>query len=163
ESDASRQPPATRVLLGRILFQQGSVREAVQSLLQALEQHPQDFWLTFELGVSLYFSQPPRLEEAVRYLTAARALRPGSTAVHNNLGLALEDLGRWAEAEACFREALRLKPDHAGAYMNLGNALHDQGKHEAALEVFQKALSLKPDYPEVYSNLGNLYLSQGKA
>src|SRR5512135_443118 len=41
--------------------------------------------------------------------------------------------GRFAEAEACYREALRLRPDEAETHNNLGAALADQGRLDAAI------------------------------
>src|SRR5262245_13343344 len=40
------------------------------------------------------------------------AIDPANTKVHNNLGAALNALGRPAEAEASCREALRLRPNY---------------------------------------------------
>ena len=47
---------------------------------------------------------------------------------HNNLGLAYMNLGRMAEAEEQFREALRLKPEYPQAHLNLGLLLGQQNK-----------------------------------
>ena len=47
---------------------------------------------------------------------------------HNNLGNALKDQGKLAEAVASYQRALALKPDYAKAHSNLGIALTDQGK-----------------------------------
>ncbi len=49
-------------------------------------------------------------EAAFRY---QRALAEGqdTAAVHNNLAIALENLGRWEEADAAYRKALTLRPD----------------------------------------------------
>jgi tetratricopeptide (TPR) repeat protein len=47
---------------------------------------------------------------------------PDNPYAQNNLGIALIDAGRLAEAAACFEETVRLKPDYAEAYNNLGLA-----------------------------------------
>ena len=53
---------------------------------------------------------------------ADRALRADSSyfSAWNNLGTVYGSLGRYDEAERCFREALRLRPDHANAWYNIG-------------------------------------------
>ena len=77
------------------------------------------------------------LQQAVR-------LRPQAVEGHNNLGLAYTALGRFAEAEACFREALRLDPGYVEAHNNLGSVYKEQGRLEEALACYQTALWLEP-------------------
>jgi Flp pilus assembly protein TadD len=50
----------------------------------------------------------------------------------NNLGFALEKLGRLDEAIAQFREATRLRPEYREAHRNLGMALFRKGAIEEA-------------------------------
>jgi len=84
-------------------------------------------------------SKPPQFEEAVRYYTAAIALRPDSAGLRTNLGLALKDQTKLDEAIAQFREAIRLKPDDSHAHNNLGIALKEQGKLDQAMAEFREA------------------------
>jgi tetratricopeptide (TPR) repeat protein len=81
---------------------------AEQLLRAGLERKPGDFWLNQELGLLLLDQQPPRPEEAVRYLTAALALRPDSPGAHLNLGIALRRTGDVAGALQHYRAALRI-------------------------------------------------------
>ena len=60
--------------------------------------------------------QPPQLEEAIRFLTVAVALRPDSPGVRYNLGNALFGAERLDEAKAAYRQAIGLKPDYAMAH-----------------------------------------------
>lgn len=75
-------------------------------------------------------------------------------------GNALEDAGRWADAEAAYRMALKLCADFARAYLNLGNVQAAQGQKEEAAESYRQALRLEPGYGAVHANLGKLYLDQ---
>src|SRR5207247_2016203 len=113
----------TLARLGEALREAGASEAAVALLRRAQQWHPGDFWLNHELAFTLMYSQPPRPREAVRFYTAALALRPRSPGTHLNLGVALSDMGDYAGAIAAFREALRLKPDYAAAHNNLGVAL----------------------------------------
>ncbi len=49
--------------------------------------------------------------------------RPDIPTADNTLAVALKHLRRFAEAEACCREALRLAPEYAEAHNNLGTVL----------------------------------------
>ena len=48
---------------------------------------------------------------------------PGAAETHNNLGIALAQLGRIGEAIPEFQAALRIRPDFADAKANLARAL----------------------------------------
>ncbi|MEM1182815.1 MAG: serine/threonine-protein kinase, partial [Acidobacteriota bacterium] len=69
----------------------------------------------------------------------------------SNLGFALEQLGRPAEAETAYLESLELAELHLGsdhpavatALNNLGACLKDQGKVEAARDYYRRALELR--------------------
>ncbi len=63
--------------------------------------------------------------------------------------------GRWAEAEAIYRDILAERPDAAHAHHNLALALKSQGKSQEAVAEFHRALALEPAYPGAYSNLGD--------
>src|SRR5262249_21022044 len=94
ETNVADLPPASVVFLVRALRQGRAPEERNVALLrEGRRRHPSDFWLNFELATSLKKSQPPQLVEAVRYYTAAQALRPNSAVVLNNLGVALRAKG----------------------------------------------------------------------
>lgn len=80
--------------------------------------------------------------------------RPANPRARNNLGDALFDEGRVAEAAAQLREALRLDRAYPDAHNNLGRALAAQGEYADASAHYLEALRLKPDYPEAWNNLG---------
>lgn len=95
------------------------------------------------------------LEGAVKLYRALLRRLPESAEVHNNLGLALQDQGLVAEAEASYRRALQFRPDLADAYNNLGTVLVGRSEHEAAEALFRRAVELAPDYLPAYVNLGS--------
>ena len=66
--------------------------------------------------------------EAVRYLTAAVAIRPGGVSTHLVLATAMLAGRMLAEAEAECREAVRLKPDDHSVHTGLANALRWQAQ-----------------------------------
>jgi Flp pilus assembly protein TadD len=89
-------------------------------------------------------------------------MMPRSAAGCNNLGVALGQSGRQAEAVAAFREALRLEQEFAQAHHNLGVALAQLGESHEAVASFRRALRLRPDYPEAYYNLANTLGGMGR-
>jgi Flp pilus assembly protein TadD len=64
---------------------------------------------------------PSRAAEAIPYAMAALALKPNSSGVQNQLGVALKTVGRDVEAELAFRRAIDLKNDLIAGHHNLGN------------------------------------------
>lgn len=75
-------------------------------------------------------------------------------------------VGRFAEAAACFRDAIAAAPASAMAHNNLGWALQGQGMNDAALLSYNAALALDPALILARANLAfllaHLYNSIGK-
>jgi tetratricopeptide (TPR) repeat protein len=92
----------------------------------------------------------------------AIAIDPRSPVAEDNMGTALAQQGKLAEAIEHYRTALHLKPDYAEAHGNMGVALARQGKLAEAIEHYQTALHLKPDYADVHFNWGVALARQGK-
>lgn len=84
--------------------------------------------------------------------------RPGNAHALENLGKALVDEGRVAEAIAPFQEALALQPDNAETLSNLGSALGKVGRFSEAVSMHQKAVELEPDNAMHHYHLGNTFL-----
>jgi tetratricopeptide (TPR) repeat protein len=153
---------STVVLLARLALGTAEAEPTVAVLRRQRQRHPDDFWANHDLAFCLAKLQPPRLEEAIRYYTAAVALRPDSPGARVNLGTAFDEQGLHDEATAEFREAIHLKPDYAAAHSGLGRALVNQEKHAEGEAAFRKAIALKPDYAEAHYNLGIALAKQGK-
>ena len=81
----------------------------------------------------------------------------------NNLGAALHELGRDAEATTRLRRAVAIRPDYVPAYGNLGVSLRALGEVDAAIEVYRHGLALAPDDGDLHYNLANALLSRGRA
>jgi tetratricopeptide (TPR) repeat protein len=159
EVDVAAQPPQALFLLGRALDANGSP-EAVPLLRRAQETYPGDFWINQQLGRALIRCQPPQYDEAIRFLTAAVALRPNSAGVHLNLGIALAGKGRRAEAILANHWAIKLKPDYAQAYHNLGVVLDEQGDLTGAAEHLRRATELRPENAASHLHLGVVRMHQ---
>jgi tetratricopeptide (TPR) repeat protein len=87
---------------------------------------------------------------------------PGNPRPYNNLGVALNHRGKYAQAADQYRKALQLHPDYANAHANLGYALARQGQIEEAIDHYKTALRIKPDFYEAHSNLGIVLAIDGR-
>jgi tetratricopeptide (TPR) repeat protein len=154
-------PPATAVLLAR-LANKTAAEPALAVLKKVRQRHPADFWVNTCMGRVLQGLEPPQLEEAIRYYTAALVIRPQSPGAHCNLGSALAEKGRLDEAIAEFREALRLKKDYVSGHNRLGMLLcGDKKDYDGAIASFREAIRLEPYHPQLHCNLGNALKYKG--
>ena len=70
--------------------------------------------------------------------------------------------GRFAESEACSREALRIRPDDVDVLNELGVAVWRQGRPTEAEEIYLQACQIKPDDFRILTNLGLALYNQGR-
>ena len=94
--------------------------------------------------------------------THALACASDNFMAHNNLGNALADQGRLAEAIAHYEETLRIQPGYVEAYNNLGVIFGAQGRLDEAISRFQSSLSINPDNAETHNNLGYALAARGR-
>jgi serine/threonine-protein kinase len=145
--EAQDQPPIVLAGLAGVLSR-GPQEETARALLhRAQQRHSEDFWINFQLGYILQDERPP---EAIGYLRAAVARRPGSSQAHIMLGRALRDAGEADGAISAFREAIRLNPNRSGA-RDLARVLAPVGRLEEARLVWEKILEGdQPDHDTWY-------------
>jgi len=87
---------------------------------------------------------------------------PNPADLLNNLGVALERLGRREEAVTVLRGGALVRPDSAAIQDNLGNALLSIGEARGAEACHRQALALGGKGVETWSNLGNALHRQGR-
>ncbi|QXJ25837.1 tetratricopeptide repeat protein [Actinomadura graeca] len=108
-------------------------------------------------------TQPTRLQKAlIDAKKLATRYHPADATAHMNLGSALWELGRFAEAETAERKAIELDPDNAIAHNNFGITLVDLGRFAEAEIVYRKAIELDPDNAVVHTNVGNMLVELGR-
>jgi serine/threonine-protein kinase len=164
--EAAKLPAPTAVLLGNRLVALGQTKAAVDVLRPAAGRHPGDLRVNYSLAVALERLRPAAREEAVRYYTAARALRPETA---HELAHLLEEMGRGAEAEAVFRDLADRRPENPRHLVCLGSYLKHRGRSDEAgpildrsLAACREAIRLKPNDAAADFNLGNALREQGK-
>ena len=85
-----------------------------------------------------------------------------NSVANNNLGAALLDQGKIADAMTHFQAALRIDPRNARAWNNLGTVYEKSGQTAKAIEAFQQALKLRPKDAEFWNNIGLVYGKSGQ-
>jgi predicted TPR repeat methyltransferase len=85
-----------------------------------------------------------RSEEAAKFLRNALATDPNDDRLHDELGMALSELGRFEEAIGSFLTVLSLKPDSDEACHKIGSAFASRGLFEPAIVWFQHAQQMNP-------------------
>ena len=155
-------PPRTLATLGNTLRAVGALKEGVAVLRSAQRQYPQDFWINYVLGWCLTELRPPQNDQAVRFYSAAIALRGDLPAVHYNLGVVLTEMNQLDEAEHSFRNAIRLKPEFANAHNGLGVAHAKRDHHDEAIRAFDEAIRIKPEWYEPHVNRGLALTDKGE-
>ncbi len=103
-----------------------------------------DYLSLYELIRNAYRDRPI-LKDFVPLLEKKAAQQPRKPQFQHLLGLAFQDAGRTAAAEASFQKALRIDPDFAAAHLNLGYLYANQGKAAEAKKHFEAFLTLSPD------------------
>ena len=78
------------------------------------------------------------------------------------MGNALENIGKNAEAEKFYNEAVRVEPDYPMAQFHLGMILLQRGDSDAASNHLAGAIQLSPHNPVMQYDFGTYLLQHGK-
>jgi tetratricopeptide (TPR) repeat protein len=159
DADVRKQPPSFLLFVARSLpVQMRSTR--LEFFRRIQHAYPADLWANHGLADELRASGRPA--EAVRYHTAALALRPDNPGIYLNRGLALHDAGEVDAAIVDAHQALALAPRYAAAHTSLGLALQAKGQVDEAITAHREAIRLNKDYPWAHTNLGNALRAKGQ-
>src|SRR5581483_8843217 len=151
EANVEKQPPSFLLLTAYHLpARMWSTR--LELLRRVQNAYPADLWANLELASALQENGRPA--EAVRYYTAALALRPDNPGIYLNRGNALRDAGELDAAIADYQRCLTLAPQYAAAHLSFGTALSAKGQVDKAIEEYRAALGINKDYAEVHVSLG---------
>jgi serine/threonine-protein kinase len=156
--------PVTLNLLARGLDSSGDAAAAETVLRAAQKRHPGDLWINN--GLAGVCENRNRRDDAIRFYTAARAIRPQTG---HPLAHLLEQKGALDEAIALFKELDRLDPHDGGHLTCLGTLLREHGRAkeaepflEAGVVAARAALRLRPESAAAHSTLGWALDHQGK-
>ena len=128
--------------LGGILVQQRQFEEAAAAFLRAFQLDSQDVWSLQNYAQSL--AKLGHRDEAMREYKRALSIKPRFGLAWLGLGQLLEEMGRKAEAEECFRKALANRIHRASELATLARFCRGRGWLEAAATNYIDALKLNP-------------------
>lgn len=132
---------------GRLLTE-----DAQREITHALElepDHERGLLLAADIALDLDHGADAR-----GFLEHLASLVPDSSAVHNRLGVALEEEDDLEGAERELRDAARLDRQGHDAYVNLGRVLRRQGRHDDARMAFEIAVERAPTDPDALLGRG---------
>ena len=134
--------------------------ESLESLIQAVEDRPEDAIGWSRLGAAMYRCGEFSAAETAFQKAVERA--PGEASYWSDLGQVHRDLGRTDASLQCFQRALVLNPSLVQAHTNLGNLLAWLGHTEAALPHLNTAHARQPGGAGPMANLANLLRQLGR-
>ena len=158
-------PAAVHALMAVVYSKCQRLADAVQQGRQALEGHPDDALLLFNLGTLL--AQQGDTDAALDSLDKAVAQREDWAEAHYNRGTVLLRQKRYREAITAFEHALEHQETYPEAYFSRGNAhamlgldadgTLDYYELDCAINAYKAALQQRPGYTAALYNLGMLY------
>jgi len=139
---------------------------ALSQYQQALLRNPKDLDAQIMCGnlcveLKKFEQAAGYFRRVVRIVKSDDARRALSYALEQ-LGNSAQNAGNFAQAEACFEEALEYQPGNAIHWYNLGNAQRELGKPQAALHSFKQSIQLNPNDADTHNNLGNAQRELGQ-
>jgi serine/threonine-protein kinase len=126
--------------------------KAIEDFLQAIELEP-DYYKPYSRFGHFYYYRGKYLEAAEQYRKAIERA-PGVFDVYTDLAAALDDLGRYEEAEQALVTSLKLH-ETSDAWNSLGAIRAYEKRDAEAVTYYKRALSLDPDVYLFWLNLGD--------
>ena len=140
-------------------YQGGRYSDAETIAISLTEQFPDHPFSWKVLGAILL--RTCRMPAALVANHKTVELSPQDFEAHYDLGVTLQELGRFAEAEGSFRQAIELNPDFVEGHYYLGIVLRGWDRLDESEASYRKALTLKPDLFEAILNIGQLFVDRG--
>jgi serine/threonine protein kinase/Flp pilus assembly protein TadD len=157
--DGQDFPLQTTLLLAHTIPRQGTPDQALRFLQTVQRQFPGEFEVNLELGYALALSG--QFEEAIRFYTAAVALRPDSGDAYSLRAVVFDKKGRKADALSDIRTATLLDPQNYILQSNLSSLLVDEDPEEA-IAAARKALQIEPKSSSAHNTIGYALSNKGQ-
>ena len=156
EASAAGDPAYTRMLVGRVLFEEREWALAAHQFERALAGAPGYSDAHAYLGHAL--DQMGRPEEARSHLLRAVELAPDSAVARTFLGLHDDRLGDVSAARAEYEAAYDLDPQNAALCVEIGQTWAAEDRYVAAEIWLVQAVSLQPEDPALWEALARFYV-----
>lgn len=145
--ETDRKRPEVIVLRSEIADTGNLSPEELQALEQLLARDPRNASLLARLGSAYRRVDPAK---SLTYFAAALKLEPKNAKYGIGYAAALNQLRRFAEAEAVLRAVLTAAPDEYTAHSNLALALYEQKRFAEALPEYEWLASVRPEIAATY-------------
>ena len=145
---------------GNIFFDGGDYHRAGNEYRKAIKLSPNYELAHFRWGEALY-KQQYYLRSAKRYKEVIRLNTTSVFDAYINLGIALDDLGKYQEAIDSYQKAIEYYeknpgPNYVNALNNCGYTLQTIRKYGEAIALYEKATKQIPPYARAWVNWGDL-------
>jgi tetratricopeptide (TPR) repeat protein len=141
-------------------FDKGNLPDALKIAQSLRKEHPNHPDVLHLLG--LISLKGGAFGQAEQFIRLAISVLPDQPVYQVNLGNALMQQGKKAEARAVYDKAGALDPSFPGVYVNRGMLSASEGNAEEATADFAKLIELNPNQPEGYIRLARLYSETGQ-
>lgn len=125
---------------------------------ELLRDNPDDAKALFIIGV--IYARADRYGQAIPIFEKAAKLAPNRDEAWNNLGMSLQECGKFADARDAFKRALSIKPKPAHLN-NIAVTYLSEGNYSEAKRWVRKALDIDPDNSSAWTTWGFVHLAQG--
>ena len=149
-------------LLGyaRNLRYAGSPRDAIKVVKKGLAKHGERADLMLELAKA--YIAAAIVGDAGETLKKARELAPDDWGVYATMGILLDRLGNYEEAQSEYRWALKLAPDNVAVRNNLALSLAQSGRLAEGIRVLERVVHSENVTAQARQNLALLYALKGE-
>jgi len=159
ELQVSGEGQLARYNLGLAFRSKGYYAEALREYAIAIERgEERDLVLQAMAEVHLLSGRP---SDALPIYDDLLKRQGSSPKLWNERGVALHQMGRFAEAELSYMKAVEAEPSYSIAHNNLGVSRYHRGATERAVESFMAALEHHSDFAKARLNYA-LLLARGK-
>ncbi len=166
--ESARASATTTYLLAMSLITTNEQAEALALLHRNYDRFPGDYWINHTLALlHVQFTADKDATEALRFATAARALRPDAASPYSLIGECYALRGDQERALQYQEQAAKLAPADPVSNFWVGQSLFRLGRFRDALGKFQDCRDRCPHnhsvYPVCVAWIGNSQLALGDA
>ena len=149
---------AGREIYAFMLQENEHVPEAIHEL-ETIVQDPNSNSDNFD-SLALLYCETGHPEKAVALLQPRISGKDPD--ILNTYGVALLNMGRFADADRVFQNVLTIDPNNAPALQNLGISALRRDDRANAMDYLNRALTLNPKLPNALNTLGVAYADAGQ-
>lgn len=141
--------------IGRIYFQQGKRKEAIQHFQKAIKEDPN--FITAHQNLAIAYRANGDLERAAAQWREIIRLQPNNMNARVELADVLIEMKRLDDAIQLCREVATKAPRNAAVHVLLGYIYYTRNNLGLAEQAYKKATELEPNNADAWNGLGAVY------